>query len=39
MTTASDSPRPAWFVGAAFGGYDDQHLNDSSRTGSGKVVL
>ncbi len=24
MTTESENPRPAWFVGAAFGGYDDQ---------------
>ena len=24
MTTESEGPRPAWFVGAAFGGFDDQ---------------
>ena len=24
MTTESENPRPAWFVGAAFGGIDDQ---------------
>ncbi len=24
MTTESENPRPAWFVGAAFGGYDNQ---------------
>ena len=24
MTTESENPRPAWFVGAAFGGFDDQ---------------
>ena len=24
MTDQSESPRPAWFVGAAFGGYNDQ---------------
>ena len=24
MTTESENPRPAWFVGAAFGGVDDQ---------------
>ncbi len=24
MTIALENPRPAWFVGAAFGGYDDQ---------------
>ena len=24
MTTESENPRPAWFCGAAFGGYNDQ---------------
>ena len=24
MTSESENPRPAWFVGAAFGGFDDQ---------------
>ena len=38
MTTQSESPRPAWFVGAAFGGNNDQTERFISKTGFGKAV-